>query len=786
MKQCDLIINFGKEYGEENELKITIGKIDESVLDQQLPLQGVANHLLENPELIQKILDNLSSISNESISPSSGLANITLKDLMNKIPIQEGWVPIDKLKDFNYDIIYVNRNNPGSGLRIQGRKIVVYRNGLNRLNRTLKANILIDKLRLDKKTKDILSEIINYLKTQKNPDGTPLISGDYTYKKLCKDYVINPNRFPSEIKINGKTLDLEYFFGKLLEDLDEYKNIEYNTGFLNELKYKIKERKSVDGGYQISIESLQKLINKYYPDKKFKDVNQMKKILKELILEDTVFPYRIERLLKTIEDDGTQRVIGIKLNNIYPGTVQELIGNRETVQNNLEYVKTERGYNIYKLADREIYYVLNGIISQTNKIGHRPFRTEEDAIKYINSKIGSSKLSKAIIIPTMSTTDELLTLYVDEYKFVPTEGSVIEVVEYDESEGPYSTTASNIIKSDTFQEFLNRISAQKEQLKISSTNTMNITEREIDMILKNIDTPYKAVIFLREFYKNNRKLTVEEIIDKINKTKQTYFYSIRNTSGKANLVRVNPKNPFVKIDEKTKETYDIPKREVIRNLIKAIERQLEGSGFTVRLMTQSEIKTEFPGRELANGFVTGNTIVINSTTASILTPLHEYAHVFLGIIKAQSPEKYREIVQRIISTYSSYTRRLGGNTIQKQYERIKATYPGISEEGIYEEIFANIFSDYILGHHYGDFIGLDISKIEEELPNIFSLSGKNIMLKNIWKYPLSRLASIMSEIQADQAGWFERVNKRFKQNREASNWIQQQINDKKIEENCNI
>ena len=63
-------------------------------------------------------------------------------------------------------------------------------------------------------------------------------------------------------------------------------------------------------------------------------------------------------------------------------------------------------------------------------------------------------------------------------------------------------------------------------------------------------------------------------------------------------------------------------------------------------MTQGEIKSKYGDRRaLANGFVTGNSIIINTTISDISTPIHEYIHVFLGMVKALNFDKYREIVE---------------------------------------------------------------------------------------------------------------------------------------------
>ena len=112
----------------------------------------------------------------------------------------------------------------------------------------------------------------------------------------------------------------------------------------------------------------------------------------------------------------------------------------------------------------------------------------------------------------------------------------------------------------------------------------------------------------------------------------------------------------------------------------------------------------------------------------------------------------------------------------------------MSDSDIDEEVFADLFAGYILNSKYKQFVDLSIVRhdVTKEGGTIWDMIGNDksiVSLGQIWDYPLSSLTSLNSDFIID-LGEDDSVQSRFKVFRQATNWIQQQITDKKIIENC--
>lgn len=112
----------------------------------------------------------------------------------------------------------------------------------------------------------------------------------------------------------------------------------------------------------------------------------------------------------------------------------------------------------------------------------------------------------------------------------------------------------------------------------------------------------------------------------------------------------------------------------------------------------------------AKGFVFGNTVYINSDTAGFDTPIHEFAHIWLEMIRVQNPEQYNNIIQE----YQNHPLK----------DEIRSSYKELSEEELTREAFVTL-----VGYYSAQTSNTDVSSLRSVLTTLF---GANIGMNDIF------------------------------------------------------
>lgn len=88
--------------------------------------------------------------------------------------------------------------------------------------------------------------------------------------------------------------------------------------------------------------------------------------------------------------------------------------------------------------------------------------------------------------------------------------------------------------------------------------------------------------------------------------------------------------------------------------------------------------------ELTKSFILNNDIYVNTDLATLDSPIHEILHLILGSIKFQNPKLYTDLV-KIAAQFGNYN-------------KIAKLYPNRTQSDIYEEVFVEEFSKYLVGN----------------------------------------------------------------------------------------
>jgi hypothetical protein len=169
---------------------------------------------------------------------------------------------------------------------------------------------------------------------------------------------------------------------------------------------------------------------------------------------------------------------------------------------------------------------------------------------------------------------------------------------------------------------------------------------------------------------------------------------------------------------------------------------------------------------LVKAFIKDGQVYINSAIAKPTDAFHEYAHLFLGALKADPEyrESYLEFVDKILSTERG----------QKTFKRKKAKFPNSSDFDLAEETVADLYGEYMEGnlpYELGQMFAMN-DKIKELQNTIFDRKdkGKSIVdfkgsLENIWRHFNSDVAKMMS----DNINFVK--NEALQVQRQKDNWI---------------
>ena len=152
-----------------------------------------------------------------------------------------------------------------------------------------------------------------------------------------------------------------------------------------------------------------------------------------------------------------------------------------------------------------------------------------------------------------------------------------------------------------------------------------------------------------------------------------------------------------------------------------------------------------PNSQVKGEFVDGK-IVINLANFTLDTPLHEFGHVYLGLIKGSDPELYNKIIQSALEDDSNTSR------------MVRSNYSELSEEDLGEEIFVTHLGMSANDTEYMGFLGSKSlissiksywNKVSNYLFSIGLLPNKQGLKQNTTLYNL--VENIKFELLSDKA-----------------------------------
>lgn len=466
-----------------------------------------------------------------------------------------------------------------------------------------------------------------------------------------------------------------------------------------------------------------------------------------------------------------------------PRTAQDQYGWTYDTLKSFDFKEVYRGFNIYAKNESGVtkYYATKGAITQNNFVS--PAHESLEAIRlWTDNKVNNTKVVNHSLLQFMQGLDSKVVKTYDSLIV----GSTVKVLGL---QSPLKSSTSGFSKEE--QRFTSLKGLGTVQDFMDYVETWNIEDSSKKEILTNIDTPEKITAFL---YLAQEKLAGErtnneelsKIISSIrNAEENPKYYYIDEQIGETNRYRV------IETDLDLVENYrkggkHVPTMKFLNTLVGTLQARIPG--IAVHVETSNTINELFKGEIDTNttrAFIRNGEIYLNSTLCKATDLLHEYTHLILGMLKANKNTRsnYENLLSKVISLQS--TNSPDGKKIKAEIEKVQESYPNISEMDTYEEVFANLFSEYLID-------GKDIQ--------IFSASEKVLekLTENIFETPINSPEQMQSFYMGSIDSVFSRFNKDIAkllsqgdlkwedsmQYRQLSNYISDQIAKKEIEEKC--
>lgn len=745
-------------------------------------IEKFAKILLENDQQLTELTANIEEAQKQEkhfITTSDlkkGLVgNTNLHNLMNEYT---GVTWPEDLDDFQFNILLVN-NFKYNGKRTYGRVIDMHGNELfiiqnseqdvQKFANYLKVRKSINNFEDDNEE---LEEILEIVKEELGNEAPT------TVKELLVDFQDNENKYRGILK-NGVDV-----YHVLYTTLRSILNLDKKPVFTTPLVTSAYSRLSFNGNYaRLSRADFWSLFTTDYPEVinnlkkqgyKASEITKDEDILKELVQtyiidKEPTFDY----YLSSINSDN------IVFRRAF-GTIQDLYGFTYDTLKLVNLIETYRGYNIYYYIDpqskeKSYFYNRNMLTlnSQSRKINSIEEvrrlidkKADNDIIQEtanlifkFNKKGANTLTSKVLsyqednLIPSINITlDSQANIPDDEMALL--KSNIQKFYEYYKNQLPsdiYENLQSIIDDTEKAAIFIYRLGEELSFDRDFSSSKTQDSQKVLE-ILKQIDDN-----------KENKKYYYIEKAVIANKEK------INRSTEQVKVLKVIPTSDTVEFN--TKYNRPQPIITMLNDIVELFRRKFD---VKVHILNAQQIMDMPQISENTKAFIKDGEIYINGSLATAEDAIHEYTHLFLGVLKSRNFPMYQQLLQKVANDKkSSYTRK-----------EIKRLYGNISETDLQEEIFAKRFSEHLAGKNKDVIFKEAEQQTNNQIKTIFNLASEedfNTLYKgNIYNIFNRFSSDIRKEVNMHNDLDFS-VGTVY---RKASNWINEQIKSGQIIEKC--
>ena len=612
-------------------------------------------------------------------------------------------------------------------------------------------------------------------------------SGFSTPKELMQDYILNRSKYKkSPYNDILKLKSQEYIWKKRrTENTDEFTSALILNGILKDNILTIKKS------------DFSSRLNAYHKDElkeKGIKVSDIKARDNEQLITDLFNEFFINNLesgekytLELVNDtEIVLRKVFPTLENIYGYDFQTVTDLLHIVEDGNGIVNGEyRGYLIYyKIEDGKTEYFCS-LDSITNKsMVTKSFKSVNEVKEFIDKQYNlNNKIDQTANIgfKQLQSIDRPFVIQNDSFHAV---GTVVK------SLGIVIGNKVTLCPEDR-ELFYSRTNNKSLLSKMKDEYIKLLPQDQIEQFKKVIDTTEKAGVFL---YLINEKLGSREDREQLNDI--TYSAQVNEILTMIEEGAKNPKYYYIekerKIDTNTKgyertfyEYKVIPVSRgikynsifqrpapIIDTLTSAAEVLSQKFGLKIEILNSNEIPSGIPAD--AKAWIQNGTIYVNGTIASTSDLMHEYTHLLLGVIKSQNFDFYEQMIDRIRNSKET--------KVRNKRIKFKQLYPNLSETDLNEEVFADLFGEYLAGKDLSFFKGMNT--VEQEVNGIMTNAFPG--MSQVWldiamKGKVNDIFSKLSVLMSRSNGISFGDNSQY---RRASRLIEKWLKNNTLKEEC--
>lgn len=433
-----------------------------------------------------------------------------------------------------------------------------------------------------------------------------------------------------------------------------------------------------------------------------------------------------------------------------------------------------RGFHIYKYDDGEKtkYYYSQDILTPESRA--RGYERIEDIYPRINEYYDKSYYFSTGFRSAFYIMDqyERVNSINDGRYYAP--GSVVQVLDVSLDRDTALNQDEELIitgekkLSDFYKHFKKQLT-NEQYTELTEVVDSIETAGIFTYLINDAETGVGNAISLRDFRNNSdHQKKLQNIFNTITEAKKKEYKKYFIQESRGGFTRIIPISDSVIMDE----TYHRP--QPILGLLDEVAEVLSRYGVPVEVLTQDQLDERFsnipPG---TRAFINEGKIYVNGSIGTSEDLIHEYTHLFLGLLKAQNYDGYMKLLDRVTSSNDS--------RINHYRREVNKKYKSLSQQDKDEEIFVAAFADFLSGKRSSDLF----AEVKEEVDKVSKSIFNKASNEDFNKLYRGRVDDIFSTFSRDIGKLGNGLD--FSQGaiyRQAANWISDQIKDGNIIEDC--
>lgn len=433
---------------------------------------------------------------------------------------------------------------------------------------------------------------------------------------------------------------------------------------------------------------------------------------------------------------------------------------------------SRHGYNVFKGGEQEFYISPSKFL--TPNMRATKVESETKAKAYIDGLLARTPLKNYMKLPLLSLLSMKGvqdSLVIDNY--FPSEDTVLQIINY--------PIEAKYWKDIIDEKYLKYLGYSYTQFMDALIDDFKLSEEQLNII----DTGDKAIVFLIEASKAKRlnTKTLEKILNTINDLDYQYFHitDVKSKTENQSQVVFTKLSNIQETDQKYNNKKDqiskaVPMIVVLNNIADVMNSQpgVKGGKPVIEIITDYDLRKNEKFLQVsrrAKAFILDGTIYVNASRANSSDLYHEYAHLFLGMIKASNVQQYTRFMQTLSDSYAQINN-------MKQKLRTEEEYANLADADLTEEAFAHLFGEYLAGKTTDVILNNVSSKLDELIGDF----NKNLNNKTIYGVLRTARNFVSSCLSSKSDIGFDSVQI---EHRKATRYIAKMLKDGDLIEDCN-